>query len=305
MAMTLGTMTFEEAIARNLQSPREVTLDSLLGLDIPEKAYRYDQRDCMLYAAGIGMGADPMDRRQLDFVYEKNLKVMPSMATVIAWDDSLLFDSGINLFMSVHGEQRLTVHRPLPPTAEILSRPRITAAYDKGEDRGALLVIENTLRESGSDAPLCTMESVVFARGDGGFGGPSGGPEKLPNPPERTPDAVASYATLPQAALLYRLSGDPNPLHCDPDFAAKAGFDRPILHGLCTWGNACHAIVAECCDYRPERLTGFAARFTAPVFPGETIETSIWRTDTGAQFRSRIVERDVVVLNQGLATISA
>ena len=277
--------------------------EQLLALKLPEKRFRYDERDCMLYALGVSLGSDPLDRDQLGFVYEKALKVMPSMATVIAFDDSWMHEIGLDMPMSLHGEQRLRLHRPLPAGAEVIARVRIREAYDKGE-RGALLVAETTLVEASGDDPLCVMDSVVFARGDGGFGGPNGSPEALPTVPERAPDHVETTPTLRQSALIYRLSGDRNPLHCDPDFAAAGGFPEPILHGLCTWGHACHAVLRACCAYDPAKLRGFAARFTAPVYPGEILRTEIWREGGRAQFRTFVAERELMVLDRGLAELA-
>jgi acyl dehydratase len=282
-----------------------VTYESLMATRPLDKRFSYGERDCMLYAIGVGMGQDPMNRAELQFVYEKNLKAMPSMATVIAWDDSIIFDTGVDAPKVVHGEQRIALHRPLPTAAGIRSQVRIREVYDKGAKVGALLVTETRIDDAASGAPLCSNESVVLARGDGGFGGPVGAPSPLPKPPERAPDATVTFATQPNQALLYRLSGDRNPLHCDPDFAARGGFERPILHGLCTWGFACRAMLKACCDYDPKRLASFAARFTAPVFPGETLETEIWREPGGAHFRTRIVERNLLALNNGFAGLAA
>ena len=282
-----------------------VTYDGLMATKPLDKRFGYGERECMLYAVGVGMGQDPMDRAELAFVYEKDLKVMPSMATVIAWDDSVIFDTGVDAPRVVHGEQRIALHRPLPRAAEISSRTRIREVYDKGAKVGALLVTETRIGEAASEEPICTNESVVLARGDGGFGGPSGAPAPLPRIPERAPDATVAFATQPNQALLYRLSGDRNPLHCDPDFARRGGFERPILHGLCTWGFACRAVLKACCDYEPTRLASFAARFTAPVFPGETLETEIWREPGGAHFRTRVVERNLTALNNGFARLAS
>ncbi len=280
-----------------------VTLDGLMACKNNGEEYSYSDRETMLYAVGIGMGADPMDRAQLDFVFEKNLKAMPSMATVIAWDDGVLAGSGLDFFKVVHGEQRLRLHKPMPPAAKIRSDAKVKAVYDKGEGRGALVVVETAITDLSDNSPMVTMDSVVFARGDGGFGGPEGNPEPLPKVPDGAPDHVVTFDTLPQAALIYRLSGDRNPLHCDPDFAAVGGFDRPILHGLCTWGNACHAVVKAVCDYDPNRMRSFAARFSAPVYPGETLTTEIWRGDGGAHFQTKVAARDIVVLSNGFAEV--
>lgn len=277
----------------------------LLALELPEKRFHYDERDCMLYAVGVGLGADPLDRGQLDFVYEKNLKAMPSLATVIAWDDSWMEKVGLDLSKTLHGEMRLKLERPLPTAGEVISKVRIRGAWDKGPDKGAILLVETAIAEAGGAGSICTMESVAFARGDGGFGGPDGGPEPLPKVPERAPETTETTPTLRQAALIYRLSGDRNPLHCDPDFAAQGGFPEPILHGLCTWGHACHAVLRACCGYRPERIQSFAARFTAPVYPGETLRTEIWREAGRVQFRTFAAERDLMVLDRGVAEVTA
>ena len=282
-----------------------ISYDALMAIKRESREFAYSERDIMLYAAAIGVGADPVDRAQLAFVYEKDLKVMPSAATVLAWDDGVLANSGLNFVMAVHGEQRLTLHAPIPLAATIRSDARVTDVFDKGAGRGALVVLETKLTDTASGTLLVTMESVVFARGDGGFGGPAGSPEPLPAVPERAPDHVVECQTLPQAALFYRLCGDRNPLHCDPDFAAAAGFERPILHGLCTWGNACHAVVKAACDYQPERMSRFAARFAAPVFPGERLNTEIWQKGEEVHFRTSVPERETVVLSNGHATIVA
>jgi acyl dehydratase len=280
-----------------------VTQNGLMALKKLGQEFSYTDNDTMLYALAIGMGADPLDRRELDFCYEKNLKVMPSMATVVAFDDTLFWGCGIDVFKVVHGEQRLTMHKPLPAAAAINSDARVTAAYDKGEGRGALIVSETVLTDKASGDKLCTMESVVFARGDGGYGGPAGAPDPLPKPPMRPADHVVEFQTLPRQALLYRLCGDRNPLHADPDFAANGGFDRPILHGLCTWGHACHAVVRTVLDYEPERLKTFGARFTAPVFPGDKLQIHVWHEDDEVHFTAMVPERETMVLNNGHALI--
>lgn len=282
-----------------------VEYDKLMALEGTENEFTYGDRETMLYALGVGMGTDPMDRAELPFVFEKDLTPVPTMATVLAWDETLMIASGLNLVMVVHGEQRVTLHRPLPPAATILARPRVVGAFDKGEGRGALVLIETTIRDKGDGAPLCTNLSTVFARGDGGFGGPGGSGPAPHQVPDRPADAVSDLKTSPNQALIYRLCGDRNPLHADPDFAEAAGFPQPILHGLCTYGHACHAVLAEICGYDAAQITGFEARFTAPVFPGETIRTEMWRDGEVVSFRSRIPERDVLALNNGKATLAA
>ncbi len=280
-----------------------VTQESLMALQLLGKEFTYTDNDSMLYALGIGMGADQMDRQELAFCYENGLKVMPSQATVIAFDDSIFWDCGIDVFKTVHGEQRLTLHRPLPAAATVVSDVRATDAFDKGEGRGAIILLETVLTDKDSGDKLCTMDSVLFARGDGGYGGPQGSPEPLPKSPMRPADHVVEFQTLPRQALLYRLSGDRNPLHCDPDFAATGGFDKPILHGLCTYGHACHAVLRTTCNYQPERMLSFSARFAAPVIPGDMLQTHIWQDEDEIYFTTSVPEKDLIVLSNGFATI--
>ncbi len=281
-----------------------IDYDKLMSLEAPDREQTYSHRDTMLYALGIGLGADPVDPATLDFVYERNLKALPTMATVLAWDMGFTASTGLNLVLVVHGEQRLEIHKPLPVAATIISKRRVVDVFDKGADKGALVLAEQTITEKASGERLCTMLSTIFARGDGGFGGPSGSPPRLPDVPDGEPEAVCDLPTLPQAALIYRLSGDSNPLHSDPEFAAQAGFPRPILHGLCTYGVAGHAVLKTYCDYEPARLKRFDVRFSAPVFPGETIRTEMWRNADLVHFRARVLERDTVVLTNCVAAVA-
>jgi len=280
-----------------------INYEKLMGATWPERERTYTDRETMLYALGVGFGADPMDRRELPFVYEKDLKVLPTQSTVLVWDDSWAMKSGINFLMVVHGEQRIELHRPLPPAATVVAAFRITDIFDKGEGRGAVVLTEQTLRDKATGAVLAVNRSTVFARGDGGFGGPKGSGPEPHALPARAPDLAVDLATRPDQALLYRLSGDRNPLHADPDFAGAAGFPRPILHGLCTYGHASHAIVKSVCDYDPARIVGFEGRFSAPVFPGETIRTEIWVDGGDVSYRCRVTERDTVVINNGLVRL--
>jgi acyl dehydratase len=278
--------------------------EKVMALRIPENEHTYTARDTMLYGLGVGMGTDPMDRRELAFVFEKELRVVPTMVTVIGGSVDWLPQTGIDRAKEVHGEQRISLHRPLPSAATVISRVRILDVFDKGPGKGAIILSETTIHDKKTGELLCTNHSTSFARGDGGFGGPAGsGP--APHPiPDRKPDAVCDLSTHPNQALVYRLSGDWNPLHADPAYAAAAGFPQPILHGLCTYGFACRAVLRTLCDYDPARITGFAARFTSPVFPGDTLHTEMWQDGAAVAFRTRALERDVVVLNHGKATLS-
>lgn len=279
----------------------ESSLDAarLTQMEFPVREFAYDEARTMLYGIAAGMGRDPLDADELPFVTEAGLKALPSMATVIAWDDTWLPQTGIDVSRVVHGEQRITLHKPLAPSARLSSRMRIVDVFDKGEGRGAVLHVRTDLTDLDDGQPLATLDSTVFARGDGGFGGPQGNPPPLATVPERPADVVVDYESLPCQALIYRLLGDRNPLHSDPDFARSVGFERPILHGLCTYAIAVRAIVKGLCDHDPARVAHVEARFTAPVFPGETITTELWRTPEGGAFRARVASRDSVVLDRG------
>ncbi|MBN9532905.1 MAG: MaoC family dehydratase N-terminal domain-containing protein [Alphaproteobacteria bacterium] len=264
----------------------------------------WGDRETMLYALGIGFMRDPMDTRELQFAYENDLKAVPTMATVIGWGaSSTMARSGINYLMVVHGEQRLTLHKPLPAAATVLIDERVIGAFDKGKDKGAVIVTEKVLRDKKSNDKLCTLVGTTFARGDGGFGGPKDGAPQPHTLPTRAPDLSHECDTRPDQAFIYALSGDRNPLHRDPNVAKMAGFPRPILHGLCTYGTACRAVISSVCKYDAQKITGFDVRFSSPVFPGETIVTEMWVDGSVVSFRSKVKERDVVVLNNGKCTL--
>ena len=275
-----------------------INYDKLMSLKAEGQEFSYGDRETMLYALGIGFGRDPLDARELPFVYEKNLKTVPTLATVIAWGAGAIGDSGINYAMVVHGEQKLKLYKPLPVAAQIVTDSRVVGAWDKGEGKGAIIVTETDLSEKGGDK-LCTLTSTIFARGDGGFGGPREGAPEPHKLPDRQPDMSVDAETKPDQALLYRLSGDRNPLHSDPEFAKAVGFPKPILHGLCTYGTCCRAIISGALDYDPTQITGFDVRFSAPVFPGDTVTVDIWKDKGEISFRARVKERDAVVINNG------
>jgi acyl dehydratase len=282
-----------------------ITYDKLLALDIPEVEQTYGPKDCILYALGLGFGIDPLDAEQLAFVYEKNLKVLPMMAVVLGYPGFWVkdLDTGIDWVRVLAGEHSFKLHRPLLPSGTILGRTRVVDIIDKGAGKGAIMYSERAILEKTSGERIATIEQTTVCRGDGGFGGPPR-EQRPPHPiPDRAPDTVCDLPTRPEMALIYRLSGDPNPLHIDPQIARAAGFQRPILHGLGTFGVAGHAILKCLCGYDPSRLTAMAARFSAPVFPSETIRTELWRDGNVVSFRSRVIERDVVALNNGRAEV--
>ncbi|HEX4891056.1 MAG TPA: MaoC/PaaZ C-terminal domain-containing protein [Alphaproteobacteria bacterium] len=286
-----------------------INYDQIMSLKSEGTVCSYTDKETMLYALGIGFGRDPMDMRELPFVYEKDLKIeniktVPTMGVVIASGGGLnMGKAGINFLMVLHGEQRIELHRPLPPAATIIHDSRVTAAVDKGKDKGAVVYVETKIRLKDSGEPLCTLGSSMFARGDGGFGGPSEGGFTPHEVPKRKPDMTFEAATLPGQALLYRLSGDRNPLHADPEVARKAGFDRPILHGLCTYGTTCRAIIQNVCDYDAAKITGFDVRFSSPVIPGETIVVDAWKDGNIVSFECKVKERGITVIKAGKCTL--
>jgi acyl dehydratase len=276
----------------------------------PDLVHRYTERDTMLYALGLGFGQDPMDRGALRFVYEEELQAVPTMAAVMGspgiwWRDP---KTGADAVKLVHGEQDVRVLRPLPVKGCVTARNRVVSLTDKGAGKGAVAVVLRTLVDAASGDTVAESRNVTFLRGDGGFSADGGqsdpGPEPLPAVPERAADVEVSYATRPEAALIYRLSGDVNPLHADPEVAAKAGFDRPILHGLCTYGMAGRAVIEQVLDHDAARLKRLALRFTSPVWPGETVRYELWR-EGGALLRLRagVDARKTVVLNNGLVEL--
>lgn len=263
--------------------------------------------DCLLYALSLGCGKDAAsDPRYLDYVYERNLRVLPTMAVTLGFPGFWMKDprTGIDSTRLVHGEQRLYLHAPIPLGVPLRVSNHVSAAVDKGPGRGALVVIERAIATEQGDL-LARAQQVSFCRGDGGFSGarelPDRLPEPLPDVPASEPDERITARTATDSALLYRLCGDRNPLHADPQVAVAAGFQRPILHGLATFALAGKSLLERVCDMEPSRLTEISARFTAPMYPGEALETQIWRGGRGVHFRCRVPERDVTVLDSGVA----
>ncbi len=281
-----------------------IDYERLMARNFPEVEQSYRAKDSILYALGLGLGQDPLDPAQLRHVYEDGLVALPTMAVVLATPGFWLKEpeTGVDWTKVLHGEQGLTLHRPLPPEGKVVGRLRIDAIIDKGAGRGALMYTTRELREAGSGALLASLVSTSFLRGDGGFGGPPG-PVRAPHPlPEGEPELGFDWTLGRHAALLYRLNGDFNPVHADPRVAAAAGFAQPILHGLASYGVAGWAILNLLCEGQAERLRRLDLRFTAPVYPGETLRTEIWRQGPGvAAFRVRVPARDVTVLNNGRA----
>lgn len=284
-------------------------VEQALAIEAEEIPGSYSDRDSLLYAVAIGMGKDPLYDKELEYVCESmGNRVVPTAATVLtkpSWQPSNRSDlmSRMNYVLMLHGEQRLQIHQPLPPAANTLISNRITGVYDKGEGKGALLTNETSVKlEDGS--PLYTVGSTLFYRGDGGFGGSAEGAPVPHTLPDREPDAVCELGQRADQAMVYALCGDRNPLHRDPGVAAKAGFDRPILHGLCSYGIACHAVLKTMLDYDQTRMKSFDVRFSSPVFPGETHIVEMWKDDDVVSFRTRIKERNVISINNGKCVIA-
>jgi acyl dehydratase len=279
-----------------------INYDELMALKNLDQRYSYGDREVMLYAYGIGMGADPMDEKELAFVNEatviaRPLKVVPTFASVAAWGASP-GEMNLNRVMVVDGERDITFHRPLPVAEKLLVDSRVLAVFDKGKDKGAVIRHQTVLKnEKGEE--LATLVASRFARGDGGFGGPSEGQPEPHQVPSRAPDRSIDISTRPDQALIYRLCGDRNPLHSDPEFARRAGFPRPILHGMCTFGLTCRGILQTYADYDPAAFKQHAARFSSPVYPGETVTLDLWKDGNVISFEARVKAREAVVIRNG------
>lgn len=271
---------------------------SIVGRKLEPIPGEWNEKDVMLYALGVG-------ETSLPFCYERDLRVLPTFAVVPPF--SAMFTIGgamnVNPMMILHGEQRIELAGPIPTRAKVVSQPQVVALYDKV--KGAVVVAEVETRDE-KGALLFKNTFTVFARGEGGFGGdrgPTGPKNELPS---RAPDAVEEMKTAEHQALLYRLSGDTNPLHADPDMAALGGYPKPILHGLCTFGHVGRAILHRFCGSDPARFKDFEVRFSGVVYPGETIVTEMWReSPTRVIVQAKTKERGEVVLSNAAATIAA
>ena len=270
--------------------------------------HSWTSKDALLYAVGVGAGQEPLD--ELQFTTENSAdieqKVLPTMAVVLGFGAGGFGNIGdFNPAMLVHGEQRIELHREIPVKGEVETIAEITGIYDKG--KGAVVVNKavSTLVDDGE--PLFTNTMSAFIRGEGGWGGDSG-PSLEWEQPDRDPDESVTYTTRPEQALVYRLSGDRNPLHADPTFAAMGGFDRPILHGLCTYGFTGRGLLQTLCDGDPSRFTGMYGRFSSPVMPGEKLTVNVWRTGDGPEGNTAVYQTQGddgrVVLDKGTCTFS-
>ncbi len=281
--------------------------DELMGLKALGQPYAYTDRDVMLYAYGIGMGADPMDGNELAFVNEayytaRPVKVVPTFASVAAWGAGP-GEMNLNRLLVVDGERDITFHRPMPVAAKITADSSVLGVFDKGKDKG-LVVRHKTVLKDDNGTELATLVASRFARGDGGIGGPSEGQPEAHAMPSRAPDKTVDITTRPDQALVYRLCGDRNPLHSDPEFAKRGGFPRPILHGMCTYGITCRGVLQTYADYDPAAFRQHAVRFSSPVYPGETVSMDLWKDGSVVSFEAKVKERGVTVIKSGRTVLA-
>lgn len=280
-----------------------IACENVLAIRSPADLFAWQDRDAMLYALSIGIGDDPLDPAALRFIHERGLRTVPTFATVAAWGSNPpLRDAGVDYTKVVHAAQEVVVHRLLPPAGRVRADGGIVSVVDKG-DKGALVEAHVVLRDADSGEAYVTNRVTWLARADGNFGGPRDGGSS-PHPiPDRAPDRTITYSTRPDQAALYRLLGDRNPLHIDPAIAAHAGFDRPILHGLCTFGITCRAVMEGFAGMEPERIASHAARFSSPVLPGDDIAVDMWRDGATISFEARVPARGVTVIRNGRAQL--
>lgn len=285
-------------------------VNALIGSEGEPYAHSYTERDVTLYALGVGAPADPLDQDELKFVYElseEGFQVLPTYAVTCLSpmiQDILsgkIGDIEFNPMMLVHGEQYLEINKPLPTSGTLMCYPKVKDIYDKGS--GMLMINQVTAIDEAGDQ-VSRMEASMFIRGIGDFGGQRGASDKVQMPDDRPPDAVVSETTRPDQTLLYRLSGDINPLHADPRMAAVGNFDKPILHGLATYGFAARAVLKTFCDNDPGRFRSMRARFSKEVYPGETLVTEMWQQDGQVLFQTKAQERDAVVLSNAVVTVA-
>jgi len=273
---------------------------NIIGKEMDPISFRYNKDTLILYALGIGAGVG-----ELDFVYEKNLMVFPTFAVIpfLPAFAPFALEAGLNMPAVLHGEQKIILHGPIPTSGTVLTTARCPSIYDKG-DKGAIINLEiNTRNEKGE--LLFENQAVIVDRSEGNFGGDRGPKSDVFDPPQDiSPDFHVEDTTSPNQAALYRLSGDKNPLHIDPEFAQKAGFDRPILHGLCSYGFAGRALLNSLCKRDPSRLKSFAVRFVNAAFPGDTLITEGWRLKEGMYIIQTKNQDGEVILGNGLAEIA-
>jgi acyl dehydratase len=295
-------------VIRNASRHKEdfvtIRYPAVLDHQSPVQEWTFSDRDAILYALCLGFGADPMNERTLPFVYEKHLKVVPTLPTVLAWVAEPTFAAlGADPATALHGEQKIELHRIITVPLKLHIQGSVAEVYDKGAGRGAIIVTRHVLRDAGDGGKIATLTTTCFARGEGGCGGSLEAPPQPHAVPSRAPDHSLDIVTRPDLALLYRLTGDRNPIHAEPDFALRAGFDRPLLHGLCSFGMSCRAVLESYADVDPARIASHQARFASPVYPGETLTFNLWRDGADVSFEASVRTRGVTVIKNGKSVL--
>jgi acyl dehydratase len=281
-----------------------LTALEMLGRRAEAQTYQWTDRDYLLYALALGLGGDRQYGPALSFVYEPHLRVVPTFPTVLAWVAEPTFASlGAHPDFALHAGQSIELHRVLDRPETVTVSGRVVAVHDKGRERGALIVMRQEVVRASDGAPIATLLTSCFARDAGGCGSAGEPPAAPRTAPDRPPDHRIIYDVHKDAALLYRLTGDRNPLHADPKAAQAAGFERPILHGLCSFGMTCRAMLECIAEWRPERIISQSARFSAPVYPGDRLEVSLWREGGEVCFEAHVVERRAAVITGGRALL--
>jgi acyl dehydratase len=277
--------------------------DRLLNWDFGEVRHAYDDRDAILYALGIGLPISAGESDDLNFLVEDRLRVLPSFAVTLAspgmWPKLPALE--VDWVRVLHMAHACRFETPLPPMAEVVSRARVTAIYDRGADKGSVCYVERNVRDAHSGTLYAVITQTVAMRGDGGYGGAPLPKAARPVMPDRAPDHRESVTSSARAAYIYRLSGDTNPLHADYDVARKAGYDQPILHGLASYGTACAVVLRQFCGGDPARMKSLDLRFAGVVFPGDQLDFTCWQQGDTVLFEARVGER--VVMDQGVSLV--
>ncbi|MDC9812690.1 MULTISPECIES: MaoC family dehydratase [Rhizobium] len=281
-----------------------LSAQSILDFPVPQATHLVTARDAILYALSVGYGTNALEENALNYVYERDLVTAPTLANIVAHPGPWMQQTGVDWTRLVHSEHRLTIHRPVPLDVPLISRSRVLSVVDRGVEKGMFVSFERLIATANGDEPIATIVQTNACRGDGGCGSVGSAPEPLSKVPDGEPDFEFNIDVPANAALLYRLNGDLNPLHVDPQAAGRSGFDRPILHGLCSFGYAGYGIAAALDPDMATGLSAIAARFSAPIFPGETITLQIWRNDADIRFKGIVASRGVTILDNGMARLS-
>lgn len=278
--------------------------DALMALRLGPTTCEWTRLQSMLYSMGVGVAAQSVDERTLPFVYEKDQRALPSFATIFGMSAMpRAAQMGLDPVSMIHAEQEMTLHAPIPPEGKGVVSGWVDSIYDRG-DRGAVITSISELTDSATGKVLASFKGTTVAKDGGGFGGNPPPPRQPGMEASRAPDLTVDVPTRIDQALLYRLSGDMNPLHADPAEARRVGFDDVILHGLCTYGIACNAVLKHFADHDPARMASHAMRFAAPVYPGDILTFDFWRDGARIDFRIRVAARDIIVVKDGRSTLN-